>query len=222
MSFKSFNNYIALSNGVRMPQIGLGTWQSTKLGEGECAIESALKEGYRHIDAALYNYGNQKEVGAGISKSGVPRSEIFLVSKLHCTDSHRPELVEADLDNTLKELDTEYLVFYLIYWPVPFQPGATLSATRSRADDPVALLKSDKVRAIGVSNFTIEHLEILADVTPAVNQIEVHPLLQQGDLTAYSKEKGVHGKTSLVVRPSSLIVLSLLLRQIWALLQPKF
>ncbi|EEB91522.1 hypothetical protein MPER_10102 [Moniliophthora perniciosa FA553] len=210
----SFNNYIVLNNGVKMPQIGLGTWQSTKPGEAECAVESALKEGYRHIDAAVI-YGNQKEVGAGIKKSSVPRSEIFLVSKLW-NNSHRPELVEADLDNTLKELDTDYLDLYLIHWPVPFQPGTTLSATRSRVDDSgerevvidteapsiaetwktmVALLKSGKVRAIGVSNFTIEHLEILArasDVIPAVNQIEAHPLLQQDDLTAYSKEKGIH------------------------------
>ncbi|KAK7044132.1 hypothetical protein VNI00_007849 [Paramarasmius palmivorus] len=210
----SFNNYITLNNGVKMPQIGLGTWQSTKPGEAERAVESALKGGYRHIDAAVI-YGNQREVGAGIKKSGIPRSDIFVVSKLW-NNSHRPEVVEADLDNTLKELDTDYLDLYLIHWPVPFQPGPTLSATRTRNDGSgeseviidteapsiaetwkamVSLLQTGKVKAIGVSNFTIKHLEILAkasDVVPAVNQIEAHPLLQQDDLVAYSKEKGIH------------------------------
>ncbi|KAF5371310.1 hypothetical protein D9758_004209 [Tetrapyrgos nigripes] len=209
----SFNEYITLNNGVKMPQIGLGTWQSAP-GEVENAVDIALRAGYKHIDAAVI-YGNQKEVAEGIKKSGIPRENIFLVSKLW-NNSHRPELVEADLDNTLKELESSYLDLFLIHWPVPFQPGPELSALRPRNDSSgemetiidtdapsiaetwkamVKLLDTGKVKAIGVSNFTVRHLEILkaaSDIIPAVNQIEAHPLLQQTDLIAYCKEKNIH------------------------------
>ncbi|KAF8915494.1 NADP-dependent oxidoreductase domain-containing protein [Mucidula mucida] len=208
----SFNKSITLNNGVKMPQIGLGTWQSNP-GEVERAVETALKAGYKHIDAAVI-YENQNEVAEGIRASGVPRSEIFLVSKLW-NNSHRPELVEADLDNTLKELGVDYLDLYLIHWPVAFQPGQALSPKRARADGSgeeaiidvggpsitdtwkavTALLKTNKVKAVGVSNFTVKHLEELAkssDVVPAVNQIEAHPLLVQDDLIEYCAKKNIH------------------------------
>lgn len=196
-----------------MPQIGLGTWLSPP-GEVEHAVEEALKVGYRHIDAAVV-YQNQVEVAEGIKRSGVPRSEIFLVSKLW-NNSHRPELVEAALDHTLKELNTTYLDLYLVHWPVPFPPGIVLEPVRPRNDGSgemekvidteapslsetwkavVKLLDTGKVRTVGVSNFTVKHLEMLAkvsDVIPAVNQIEAHPLLHQLDLIAYCKEKGIH------------------------------
>ncbi|KAM0753523.1 Aldo/keto reductase [Meredithblackwellia eburnea MCA 4105] len=208
----SFGKTVTLNNGVEMPLIGLGTWQSAP-GEVERAVAEALKVGYKHIDAAVI-YGNQKEIATGIKQSGVNRKDIFITSKLW-NNSHRPELVEADLDNTLAELETDYLDLFLIHWPVPFLPGEVLSTKQARADGKgeevvidteapsitdtwlamVKLLKGGKVKAIGVSNFSVAHLEKLASVTeviPAVNQIEAHPLLQQDDLIAYSAKNGIH------------------------------
>lgn len=153
--------------------------------------------------------GNQNEVAAGIKDSGVPRKDIFITSKLW-NNSHRPEHVEADLDTTLKQLGTDYLDLYLIHWPVPFQPGKELAPSK----DGEALLdiggpsivdtwkevvriskETKKVRAIGVSNFTVEHLEKIIKATgevPAVNQIEAHPTLIQPELFKYLKEKNIH------------------------------
>lgn len=172
------------------------------------SVAEALKVGYRHIDAALV-YGNQNEVGAGIRASGVPRSEITVVSKLW-NNSHRPELVEADLDLTLRELSLDYLDVYLIHWPVPYAPGADLFpqdkagdmaidwAAPSIADTWAELVRlyrtTNKVRAIGVSNFTVAHLEAIiaaTGVVPAVNQVECHPSLIQPELFEYCRQKRI-------------------------------
>ncbi|KII94321.1 hypothetical protein PLICRDRAFT_101939 [Plicaturopsis crispa FD-325 SS-3] len=196
-----------LNTGAKIPTIGLGTWLSAP-GEVERSVVHALKTGYRHIDAALI-YGNQEEVGRALAATDVPREEIFVTSKLW-NNSHRPELVEADLDLTLKQLGLTYLDLYLIHWPVPFRPGKELSPTTPDGkevlidtDAPsiteiwkavIEVQKTGKAKAIGVSNFTKEHLEkIIAatGVVPAVNQIEAHPSLQQDELEAYSKEKDI-------------------------------
>lgn len=190
-----------------MPLIGLGTWLSAP-GEVKAAVEHALKAGYRHIDAALI-YGNQEEVGEALKTSPVPRGDLWITSKLW-NNSHRPEHVEKDLDLTLEQLGTDYLDLYLIHWPVNFLPGETLS-TKS-ADETqmvidtagpsivdtwkamIAVQKTGKAKSIGVSNFTVAHLEkIIAatGVVPAMNQIEAHPALQQTELEAYCKEKGI-------------------------------
>lgn len=160
-------------------------------------------------DGRLTPPGNQTEVAEGIKKSGVPRKDIFLTSKLW-NNSHRPELVEKDLDETLKQLGTDYLDLYLIHWPVPFKPGKELAP----AENGVALIDTDapsisetwkelvrisketnKVRAIGVSNFTKENIQqIIKDsgVTPAINQIEAHPTLIQTELWQYLKDNNIH------------------------------
>ena len=155
-------------------------------------------------------YGNQNEIADGIEKSGVPREEAFLVSKLW-NNSHRPEHVEADLDTTLSQLRTSYLDAWLIHWPVPFKPGDDLQPAeadgKSRAIDKDApgiattwkevvriWKETKKVKSIGVSNFNIEQLETIINATgvvPVMNQIECHPNLIQPELFDYCKKKGI-------------------------------
>jgi L-glyceraldehyde reductase len=203
---------IKFNDGNVMPAIGLGTWLS-KPGEVKAAVEHAAKAGYRHFDLAKV-YGNHGEVGEGLKAvipSVVKREEIFLTSKLWNT-AHKPDLVEAALDDTLKELDQKYLDLYLIHWPVSFnspEPHKTLMPddgtghadldTKTTLVDTwkamIALQKTGKVKSIGVSNFTQSMIEAIikaTGVTPAVNQIEAHPLLPQEDLVKYSNEKGIH------------------------------
>ncbi|KAL0953976.1 hypothetical protein HGRIS_005135 [Hohenbuehelia grisea] len=197
---------IKLNNGIEIPAIGLGTWQS-KPNEVSAAVEFALKEGgYRHIDCA-WGYGNEKEVGEGIRTSGVPRSEVFITSKLWGTWHSR---VEECLDQTLANLGTDYLDLYLIHWPVPLNPKGnhpifpTLPDGKRDVDHSwsiadtwkqmEAVLKKGKVKAIGVSNFSKKKLdEILptAEVIPAVNQLEIHVYNPQHGLIDYLKSKGI-------------------------------
>ncbi|KAI5298524.1 hypothetical protein KEM55_003293 [Ascosphaera atra] len=195
-----------LNSGYKIPAIGLGTWLSGP-DEVAKAVEVALKNGYRHIDGAAC-YQNEEEVGRGWKASGVPRSEIFLTSKLW-NNAHHPDAVEAACDKTLKELGTDYLDLYLIHWPVPFKTGPEMfpqdPETGLIARDPSiktedtwkameALVEKGKVRSIGVSNFTKDRLEKLlphCKIIPAVNQIEAHPYLQQPELYNYLKEKGI-------------------------------
>jgi len=207
----SFRKALQLNNGTTIPQIGLGTWLS-KPHEVENALVWAVEAGYRHIDCA-YVYQNQDEVGAALKRvipSTVRREELFITSKLW-NDAHRPSEVEKQLDITLSQLGTPYLDLYLIHWPVAFVPGRGLFP--NRADKPgeaeidedtslvdtwramLALRSTGKVKAVGVSNFTIQHLEVITKATgerPAVNQIEAHPLLPQDDLVEYCKKEGIH------------------------------
>ncbi|OJJ00547.1 hypothetical protein ASPVEDRAFT_575649 [Aspergillus versicolor CBS 583.65] len=195
-----------LNSGYEIPAVGLGTWQS-KPNEVQNAVTAALQIGYRHIDAASV-YGNEREVGDGIKASGVPREEIFLTSKLWNTH-HNPENVEAAVDRSLSDLQTDYLDLYLIHWPVAFRHSSTTiqpidekTGLIDVIDVPAkdtwaameALVAKGKVRSIGVSNFTRERIEELlktAKLPPAVNQIEAHPYLQQRELLEWSKEKGI-------------------------------
>ncbi|KAJ5810273.1 uncharacterized protein N7503_002491 [Penicillium pulvis] len=195
-----------LNSGYEIPAVGLGTWLS-KPHEVEKAVEHALRSGYRHIDAAAC-YQNENEVGNGWKKSGVPREDIFITSKLWNTH-HHPDHVEEGLNQTLKDLQTDYVDLYLIHWPVAFEhTNETLTPTdpvtkRFRiADVPVAdtwaalekLVAAGKIRSIGISNFTIDATKKLletAKIVPATNQIEAHPFLQQPELTKFLQDKNI-------------------------------
>ncbi|EGO00594.1 hypothetical protein SERLA73DRAFT_178439 [Serpula lacrymans var. lacrymans S7.3] len=206
----SFGKVIKLSTGQDIPQIGLGTWLS-KPQEVEHAVEWAVRAGYRHLDLAMI-YENQHEVGAALKKvipSVCKREDLFMTSKLW-NSSHQPQVAEAELDETLKQLGTDYLDLYLVHWPVAFIPGKGLNPINpdngqkhldtetSLVDTWKAMIKlkeTGKVKAIGVSNFTIDHIKgIIAatGVVPVANQIEAHPLLPQDDLVAFCKEQNIH------------------------------
>ncbi|ERS99301.1 uncharacterized protein SPSK_04389 [Sporothrix schenckii 1099-18] len=196
-----------LNSGYEIPAIGLGTWQSEP-NEVKNAVEAALRAGYRHIDGAAA-YGNEKEVGDGIKASGIDRKDIFLTSKLWNTH-HAPSDVEVALDQSLADLQTDYLDLYLIHWPVAFRnidnverfPVNAETGQIDVIDVPVAdtwkaleaVVRSGKVRSIGVSNFTRERIEKLwetAEIRPAVNQIEAHPYLQQPAFLKWQHDNGI-------------------------------
>lgn len=206
----SLNKTLTLNDGNKIPQIGLGTWLS-KPGEVANAVEVAIRNGYRHIDCARI-YQNQNELKDALQKtvpSAVKREELFITSKLW-NNAHKPQNVQAAYEETLNELGLDYLDLYLIHWPVAFAEGKELvpktedgKQTKLDRDTSIVdtwkalieLQKAGKVKSIGVSNFTIEHLDAIINatgVTPAVNQIEAHPLLPQDDLVAYAKKHNIH------------------------------
>lgn len=174
-----------LHNGVQMPYLGLGTYQSGNDQEVVNAVKSALEIGYRHIDTAAI-YKNEEGVGKGIRESGIDRKEIFLVSKVWNEDQGYDETLKA-FDASLKRLGVDYLDLYLIHWPVSGKYKETWRALEY-------LYAQKKIKAIGVSNFLKHHLEdILQDckVVPMVNQMEFHPHLVQQDLIDFCAAKGI-------------------------------
>ncbi|KAI0090451.1 Aldo/keto reductase [Irpex rosettiformis] len=188
---------VKLNTGAEMPTLGLGTWRSAP-GEVEKAVEVALKAGYKSIDTAT-GYQNEKEVGDGIKASGVPRESFFLTTKLSNTDHRR---VPEAFQDSLTKLGTTYLDLWLMHWPAPMKTEASgIGADRDwdwrdtwRAMEKIYKEHPDKVKAIGVSNFSEEFFDELlkiAEVVPAVNQIELHPSCNQTSLVAYCLAKGV-------------------------------
>jgi 2,5-diketo-D-gluconate reductase A len=169
---------LKLNNSVEIPQLGLGVWQAKDGDEVEQAVKTAIDTGYRLIDTAAA-YGNEAGVGNAIRNSGIDRKDLFVTTKLW-NDSHSYDQALKAFDTSMSKLGLEYLDLYLIHWPVPAQ-DSYLEAWRALE----RLYDEKRVRAIGVCNFHPPHLQKLladANVVPAVNQVELHPKLQQQEV----------------------------------------
>lgn len=177
---------ITLNNGVSMPQLGFGVWQVPD-DEAARAVGSALEAGYRSIDTAAV-YENEKGTGEAVAASGIPRDELFVTTKLWNSEQGYDSTLRA-FDASLARLGLDYVDLYLIHWPLPARDAYvdTYKAFET-------LLADGRARAIGVSNFLPEHLERLlgeTSVVPAVNQIELHPQLQQAESRAVHAKHGI-------------------------------
>lgn len=173
---------VTLNNGVKMPWLGLGVYKAQAGEEVEQAIRFAFEAGYRHIDTAAF-YANEESVGKAVRESGLPRSEVFVTTKVWNTDQGYDQTLRA-FEASLKRLGFDYVDLYLVHWPVSGKYRETWRALERIYDEKLA-------RAIGVSNFQIHHLEdILAhgNVVPAVNQVEYHPLLTQEPLRQFCRK----------------------------------
>ncbi|GAA3732275.1 aldo/keto reductase [Streptomyces tremellae] len=177
---------ITLNNGVSMPQLGFGVFQVPD-DETDAAVTAALRAGYRSIDTAAV-YGNERGVGRAIASSGIAREDLFVTTKLWNADQGHDAALAA-YDASLEKLGLDHVDLYLIHWPAPAK-DAYLDTWRAFEK----LLADGRVRAIGVSNFQPAHLERLIDnsgTVPAVNQIELHPGLQQRELRAFHAAHGI-------------------------------
>ena len=175
-----------LNNGLIIPQIGVGTWTL----RGETArqnVRLALQVGFRHVDTAQM-YENEAEVGQGIADSSVPRNEIYVTTKVNTNVMRNGrETVRKSIDESLAKLNTDYIDLLLIHWPVK-------NCVRDTWQVMEDYVRQGKVRSIGVSNFNRHHLDDLlsyAEIRPAVNQIEVHPLMTQEENIAYNHALGI-------------------------------
>jgi 2,5-diketo-D-gluconate reductase A len=176
---------IALNNGQSIPELGFGVFQIEPTDTVE-AVSTALQVGYRHIDTAEM-YGNEKEVGEGVAKSGLDRAEVFVTSKL-ANDAHRPDDARRAFDTSLEALGFDYLDLFLIHWPLPTKYDGDFVSTWQTLEE---FYREGRARSIGVSNFQPHHLRRLheaTEITPAVDQIEVHPFLTQDDVRAFCAE----------------------------------
>ena len=187
MALASTTPTLELNNGVSMPALGLGVFQSPPE-ETKSAVESALRAGYRHIDTAAA-YFNEREVGDGIRASGLPRDEVFIETKIWISDYGYDETLHG-FEKSAAKLGVEQLDLLILHQALPSAFEKTLEAYRALE----TLLADGKVRAIGVSNFMVEHLERLLDraaVVPALNQLEQHPYFQQADVQAFGERHGI-------------------------------
>ncbi|EEL74053.1 aldo/keto reductase [Bacillus cereus] len=186
---KNLQSKAVLNNGVEMPWFGLGVFKVEEGPELVEAVKSAIKAGYRSIDTAAI-YGNEKAVGegirAGIEATGIAREELFITSKVWNADQGYETTIAA-YEESLKKLGLDYLDLYLVHWPSEGKYKDTWRALET-------LYKEKRVRAIGVSNFQIHHLQDVmkdAEIKPMINQVEYHPRLTQKELQAFCKEQGI-------------------------------
>ena len=179
---------LTLNNGDTIPQLGFGVFQIPPA-ETVAATALALEVGYRHIDTAEM-YGNEREVGEAVARSGLDRAEVFVTSKLN-NGFHRPDDARRAFDGTLEALGFDYVDLFLIHWPLPTLYGGDFVSTWKTM---VEFQREGRARSIGVSNFQPHHLDRLRDeteVVPSVNQIEIHPYLAQDDLRRYDTLHGI-------------------------------
>jgi diketogulonate reductase-like aldo/keto reductase len=172
------------TDGVQIPQLGFGVFQVPG-GEAEQIVRAALEAGYRHIDTAAA-YGNEEGVGRAVRAGGLPREKMFVTTKLWNADHSR---AEQAFDESLARLGLDYVDLYLIHWPVPKQ-DKYVQAWKALEK----IYRDGRAKAIGVSNFTVQHLTRLMDetgITPSINQIELHPYLQQRELRAFHEANGI-------------------------------
>lgn len=182
---KNLQDIVTLHNGVKMPGFGLGVWQVQDGDEVVNSVKYALRAGYKAIDTAAV-YKNEEGVGQAIKEAGVPREDLFITTKCWNADQGYESALAA-FETSLEKLGLDYVDLYLIHWPVAGKYKDTWRAFEK-------LYKDGKVRAIGVSNFHQHHLENLlvdAEITPMVNQIELHPLLSQEPLREYCQSKNI-------------------------------
>ncbi|MBT9248960.1 glyoxal/methylglyoxal reductase [Bacillus halotolerans] len=181
----SLKDTVKLHNGVEMPWFGLGVFKVENGSEATESVKAAIKNGYRSIDTAAV-YKNEEGVGIGIKESGVAREELFITSKVWNEDQGYDTTLAA-FEKSLERLQLDYLDLYLIHWPGKDKYKDTWRALEK-------LYKDGKIRAIGVSNFQVHHLEELlkdAEIKPMVNQVEFHPRLTQKELRDYCKKQGI-------------------------------
>ncbi len=174
-----------LNNGVEMPILGLGVYAPSHNNEVQQAVEWALEAGCRLIDTASI-YGNEREVGDAVAASGLPRQEVFITTKVWNDDEGYDSTLRA-FDKSLEKLGTDYADLYLIHWPIREKRLDTWRALEK-------LYADERVRAIGVSNYYVPHLEELftiANITPAVNQFELSPYCHPAETLAYCQQKGI-------------------------------
>lgn len=182
-----------LQNGVRIPCVGYGTWQTPKGGVTRECVKAAIRAGYRHIDTAFI-YGNEDEVGEGLRASGVKREDIFLTTK-HWVTERGYEKTLAAIDTSLQLLGTDYIDLYLVHWPCVAKVSPNwkeINADTWRGFEDA--YKAGKLRAIGVSNFQQKHIEALwetCEVKPMVNQLEFHPGYTQLDTVRWCQSNGM-------------------------------
>ncbi|KKB33167.1 aldo/keto reductase [Bacillus thermotolerans] len=179
-------NFVTLNNGLQMPQLGFGVWQ-VENDQATEAVKKALEAGYRSIDTAMI-YQNEQGVGKAIRESNVPREELFITTKVWNSDHGYENTLQA-YERSLEELGLDYVDLYLIHWPTPKYDEYidTYKALEK-------LYQDGRVKAIGVCNFHIDHLERLlkeCDVKPVLNQVECHPHLAQNDMKAFCAEHDI-------------------------------
>jgi|APTNR8051073442_1049403.scaffolds.fasta_scaffold30642_1 diketogulonate reductase-like aldo/keto reductase len=176
---------IKLNSGTSIPQVGFGLWKVQDEDECKTSIENAIESGYRHFDSAQI-YGNEKFLGEVLDASDISRDEVFITTKLW-NENQADEVSLSSFEKSLENLKTDYVDLFLIHFPV--------SETRELAWKTLEkIFESGKAKAVGVSNYTISHLEKLlanCEIVPAVNQVELHVFLQQRELREYCDEKGI-------------------------------
>lgn len=181
---ETMNSLLLNTDGVQVPQLGFGVWQVPS-DVAEQVVTTALEVGYRHVDTASA-YGNEEGVGRAVRASGIPREKLFVTTKLFNPDHGRAE--EA-FDESLSRLGLDYVDLYLIHWPLP-EHGTYMQAWRGLEK----IYRQGRAKAIGVSNFTVETLTRVideAEITPSINQIELHPYFQQRRLREFHEANGI-------------------------------